>query len=503
MITTVLIILIVVAAVGIIWAVAIPMIKDVSFETPDTQVSIVISQGYTVYDPDEKFAFVHVKRGTDNESVGKLQFYFEIGGSTDTFESSEVPETNGFRVYSFNFSRYNIYGTPNTVSVAPVFSRENKLVVGKITSKVDMPVKKATITPEDDEDSKKNKKSCSTDSECGTGGKCENGICLETITCPERVTCLYTIEDLDNMRNALDGDYLLMNNLDFDNCDHYENCETNKESYTSGAGWLPIGNSSNPFTGTLDGNGKIISNLYIYRQGFGTVAGLFGVIDGPGIIANLGLEEVNVTGSHGVGGLAGYNTQGNITDSYSTGSVVGQNDVGGLVGGNGGNITNSYSAVVLRGLSTSVGGLVGSNNGKIAGSYSTGNAAGVSAVGGLIGFNIGGTATNSYSTGNTTGVSAVGGLVGSNAQGTVKESYATGNVTGSSSVGGLIGLFLPGTVGFSYYDKNTSGQSDVGKGTPKTTESMKQQTTFIGWDFDAIWRINEEADYPKLRWQPE
>lgn len=31
---------------------------------------------------------------------------------------------------------------------------------------------------------------------------------------------------------------------------------------------------------------------------------------------------------------------------------------------------------------------------------------------------------------------------------------------------------------------------------------MKQQATFIGWDFDAVWRIVEDVTYPILKWQP-
>jgi len=60
---------------------------------------------------------------------------------------------------------------------------------------------------------------------------------------------------------------------------------------------------------------------------------------------------------------------------------------------------------------------------------------------------------------------------------------------------------IEGTIEYSYYDKETSGQDDTGKGIPKTTAEMMQQSTFETWDFTNIWRINEGNSYPYLRWQ--
>ncbi|MEW6622897.1 MAG: GLUG motif-containing protein [Bacillota bacterium] len=44
-----------------------------------------------------------------------------------------------------------------------------------------------------------------------------------------------------------------------------------------------------------------------------------------------------------MGGLVGYNSNGNISDSYATGAISGNFKVGSLVGGNdGGTITASF-----------------------------------------------------------------------------------------------------------------------------------------------------------------
>ncbi len=231
-----------------------------------------------------------------------------------------------------------------------------------------------------------------------------------------------------------------------------------------GAGFVPIGNSSTPFTGTFNGQGNQIYSLFINLPS-ATYVGLFGLTSSVANINNVGLTNVNVTGKGGtsfggpdggVGALVGQNN-GTVSNSYSTGTVNGYYYVGGLVGENNGGpgtgiITNSYSmATVTAGNGASmVGGLAGDNDygGSILSSYSMGavNAGtGAQAVGGLVGF-CGGPLSGCYSTGAVTadsGSSAIGGLFGINND-TVSEVYSSGAVTvigtGISEVGGLVGL---------------------------------------------------------------
>jgi len=283
--------------------------------------------------------------------------------------------------------------------------------------------------------------------------------------------------DLDAVRNNLDGDYILMNDLD-STIAGYEGLAG--PTAKGGKGWQPIGSIAhnqsmelvNPFIGTFDGQGYEIRDLFIDRPDELGV-GLFGAIEG-GVIKNVEVMNANVTGLFGVGILAG-GSASNVSNSYSTGIVSGTYNVGGLVGWNNyGTVDSSYSTGSVTGKLTgggsggdgswAVGGLVGWNDhGTVDSSYSTGSVTGDgTTVGGLVGVNYEGTVSNSYSTGSVSGVDSVGGLVGGNApSGTVGSSYSTGSVTGYGDVGGLVGLSL-GTVSNSYSTGSVSGHWGVG-----------------------------------------
>jgi hypothetical protein len=81
----------------------------------------------------------------------------------------------------------------------------------------------------------------------------------------------------------------------------------------NGIEWVPIGNSTTPYSGTFDGDGFTISDFVITHENEGYV-GLFGNVTGD--IQNLYLDEViiDLTASRMVyaGVLAGYTT-GNVT----------------------------------------------------------------------------------------------------------------------------------------------------------------------------------------------
>jgi hypothetical protein len=251
-------------------------------------------------------------------------------------------------------------------------------------------------------------------------------------------TAITTCTELQNIHNNLAGDYYLANDIDCSGFDYD----------SDGKGFMPIGTSSSQFTGTFDGKGYKITNLYINRSSMNYV-GLFGRIGSASEIKDVGLEEVDVSGSYYVGGLVGLNSFRTITNCSSAGSVTGSsNYVGGLVGYNDGTITNSSFTGSVSGSSNYVGGLVGYNYfGTITNSSSSGSVSGSSNyVGGLVGHNgamMGdGVITNCFSTGSVSGTSNVGGLVGCNGdmegQGVITNCYSTGSVTGSSNVGGLI-----------------------------------------------------------------
>ena len=200
--------------------------------------------------------------------------------------------------------------------------------------------------------------------------------------------------DLDAVRDNLDGSYALMNDLDSATLGY-----TDLASLTAndGKGWEPIGSllvDVDPFTGTLDGQGYEIRDLFIGRPDEDGV-GLLGSVGGGGVVENLGVANANVTGRLCVGGLAAGNA-GTVSNSYFTGSVTGDRSVGGLLGVNWDTVSNSHSSGSVTG-NHSVGGLVGWNHqGAVSNSYSTAGVSGGGSVGGLVGENHNGTVSNSH-----------------------------------------------------------------------------------------------------------
>jgi len=357
---------------------------------------------------------------------------------------------------------------------------------------------------------------------------------------------------LDVVRDNLGGSYLLMNDLDSTAAGY---AELASETANGGRGWEPIGTADEGFTGSFNGQGHEIRDLFINRPGQDYV-GLFAHIswthpvDNVGVIENVGMVNASVTGhwqvgalaghnagvvnnsySSGsirneglyVGGLVGYNDGGLVSDSYSTGNVTGVRYVGGLVGGitgarnvREGSVVNCYSTSNVTG-GTRVGGLVGNvyADASVSNCYSTGSVTGNRWVGGLVAENGGGTVSSSYSTGSVAGDGYVGGLVGLNYWGTVTNCYSAGMVSGGGPVGGLVGEDNEGAVSNSFWDIETSERVTSDGGTGVTTEEMRDIATFsgAGWNITAvadpwlrnpsdIWNIADGWTYPFLSWQP-
>jgi hypothetical protein len=260
--------------------------------------------------------------------------------------------------------------------------------------------------------------------------------------------------NLAAVKDNLAGNYTLMNDLDSATLGYDELVGS---TANEGKGWQSIGTDDDPFTGTLDGQGFEIRDLFVNRPADESLVGLFGYVGEGGVVGNIGMANTIITGNVGVGGLVGMNF-GNVSDSYSTGSISGYDVVGGLVGLNVGNTSYCYSNASVTGTGSAnevsgVGGLVGMNYADISYCYSTGSVTGVSPAGGLVGVDYFGSVSDSYSTGSVSGQVGAGGLVGGHALGTVSNSYATGSVTGDGFVGGLLGYnAYNGTVINSHYD---------------------------------------------------
>ena len=251
--------------------------------------------------------------------------------------------------------------------------------------------------------------------------------------------------------------YELASSLNFSNGSSYASGVVNL-AWIEGDGWMPIGEHSTPYSGVFEGNGNIISDLFIDRFDLNFV-GLFGAISN--VVNGVGLSYVRVTGASNTGTLAGWNS-GTISESYSGGVVSCTRDCGGLVGTNGENgvISKSNSAVDITGINV-IGGLAGVNYWVISESFSTGRTSAVTRVaGGLAGYNLH-TIIDSYSTGETRANDVVGGIAAIN-QGEIVRSYSAGTVAGvGNDVGGLAGVNYNMVIN-SYSNARVSGEHRIG-----------------------------------------
>jgi hypothetical protein len=303
----------------------------------------------------------------------------------------------------------------------------------------------------------------------------------------EQVQLIQNWYDLYAIRDGLNGNYRLMNDL-HNGTAGYEDLAGPKAS--GGQGWHPIGTYDHQFTGTFDGQGYEISGLFIDLPDE-VYVGLFGYVGAGGVIKNVEVTHIDISGLEQVGALVG-SSEGTVSNSHAAGSVTGSNFVGGLMGINEGTVINCYSSS---------------------------SATGSDCVGGLTGVNAG-TVSSCYASGSVTGDASVGGLVGWNFNGAVSNSFSTGRVTGRSKVGGLVGWNDKGTVSNSFWNKDTSGRKLSDGGTGKTTAQMRDIATFTDtatagldepWDIIAValgetdpactWNIVDGETYPFHSWR--
>ena len=343
----------------------------------------------------------------------------------------------------------------------------------------------------------------------GETGLCESncpgnindaGVCILTAKlneCESGYIGIMTAEQLAQIgvdaNYPLDGSYCLLNDISL---------AAYGENYNNGEGWTPIGNTNNNFTGVFDGNGHVISDLYINRPNDGD-QGLFGYAGGAtSQIRNIGVVDVNVTGSGYVGGLAGKLYSGMVSNSYAKGIITGSSNVGGLVGGSWGDIANSFADCTVSG--SYVGGLVGSHeNGTIKNSYSTGSVFGYDYVGGLLGHQFyldsGLNITNCYTTSIVTANSYGGAFIGRKGY-VCGYAYIENSFALANDVLGFWGEeFMEAGAPCSY--EGTHNINHIGLINSSEISSVEMQTpqTFIdaGWD-TSIWEL-VQGQYPKLK----
>lgn len=361
----------------------------------------------------------------------------------------------------------------------------------------------------------------------------------------------YQISDVDQLQEMeadLEAHYLVINDID----------ASDTSNWNSGEGFDPIGNSSAPFSGSLDGGSYNISNLCINAP-LKDHRGIFGVISDGSTLSNIRSINTDFTGHNYVGGLVGRKEGGNVHNCTISGDIHGNNKVGGLIGYNFGGVENCHSTCNVN-ATNDVGGLIGDNNGgnisycsasgdiygdqnfiggligwndlrgNITFCYAAGDTGGNlsgCSRGGLLGYNDGGTIFCSFATGNASGDYDIGGLVGHHETGgSIENCYALGDVVGFFTAGGLVGTnkesisncystgmvdpgdrgglagYGSGRVYNSFWDIEASQDNRSYGGTGLNTTEMKTGSIFryAGWNMIDIWGIIEGRSYPYLRW---
>ena len=264
-----------------------------------------------------------------------------------------------------------------------------------------------------------------------------------------------TPSHLDNVRNDLTAHYKLINNINLANWGE----------------WEPIGFGDAPFSGVLDGAGYAIKNMTITNKkanaGESTYVGLFGVLVGEYIngyyidtVKNVGMVNTKISITNDdigrffyVGAISGSLwSNSRISNCYNTGTINVTSN------------TNSY-------------------------------------VGGITGYTDGAVVNNCFNMGavSSTGGSA-GGIVGNSWH--LSNCYNTGAVTATRYAGGIAGY---GSATNCYYldtsASKASGNIETSTNLALTEAQMKQQASFVGFDFDNVWAISPTINnsYPYLR----
>ena len=273
--------------------------------------------------------------------------------------------------------------------------------------------------------------------------------------------------------------------------------------------WTPIGTKINPFSGTFDGNGHIISNMYINDS---EKSGLFNYLYN-GKMLNLGIENSYVKS------LSGY-ASGIVSQLWYS------------------KIINCYNAATINGKKSGAGISSGILESEIKNCYNKGNinSNGEQFAAGIVGYHMGNALINCYNIGSIIGGSEAGGIVGGS-QDVVRNTYNLGNISGSAT-GGIIGqLYDPsgaavynsyniskasgGIVGDVYQNQNRfklsenyylKGTADYGLyslksnqgAEPLSQQDMPSVISVINGDNAFVEDTNNiNNGYPILKWQAE
>lgn len=270
---------------------------------------------------------------------------------------------------------------------------------------------------------------------------------------PEGYIPIYSVEEMYNVRDSLDGSYILMKDIDLSD---YSN-------------WTPIGNytsssDKSPFKGVFDGGNHTITGLVLdYASDGSSNQGLFGYISGA-TIENLTIKSPSIAGAGYLGAIAGRAESSSSINNCKVegGSISGAGSVGGIVGYlSGSYVTQCNSSASVSGSEEYIGGVVGqAANSDIISCYNAGRVNGGSTIGGVVGryyksvYLLGSAEAifeECYNIGEVSGVDYVGGVAGYLEKG-ISNSYNSAKVTGSGDyVGGVVGYIPSYSISNTHY----------------------------------------------------
>ncbi len=247
--------------------------------------------------------------------------------------------------------------------------------------------------------------------------------------------------------------------------------------------------TADSFSGNLNGNGYSINNLDkpLINNNTGTITNL-------NVNANINMEvtyNFGVIANKNSGSISDINVNGDLNLKAIVANPVLKATIGGLVGVNDGSGVIERSSfngninISMAANDAYIGGILGNNLGIIQNTYSKGSI--------------------QVSQGNSDNYSLyLGGLVGINDSllygASIKTSYSIMALTSTGvttpKIGSLVGYLKKGNFSDSYGIDNYEpvGGSVSYSDSKKSLDELKNQNTFINWDFDVVWKMDTQDD---------
>ena len=218
------------------------------------------------------------------------------------------------------------------------------------------------------------------------------------------------------------------------------------------------------FKGHLDGNNKVISNLYINNPE-NRYTGLFGKTGAKPTFKNIKLSNVEIIGADYTGAIVGRSHSKLIENCTVEGTITGARFVGGIIGYADTGEDRIISNCIFKGTiigTEEIGGIAGHTRaGYMNDCYSEGSISGDYRVGGLTGYGFHFELSKSSSIAVVTCDLVAGGLAGEIDTATIRDSFFEGSVLGSKNAGGISGHSSSSAFENSYNSGNIEGDQNL------------------------------------------